>query len=183
MKGLVSLVGAGPGDPELLTLRAVERLRAADLVLYDALVDRFSLRHAPQARWAYVGKRSGRHSISQQTIERVMIRRALAGERVVRLKSGDPFVFGRGGEEAEALVAARGRGYDSVRHLRLASGLGLAGPLDPYLLTNQFEAWLNLARDPIAWEPIARCLWVSLLWGTSFLAAAWAIFTRRDVLS
>ena len=67
--------------------------------------------------------------------------------------------------------------------LRLASGLGLAGPLDPYLLTNQFEAWLNLTRDPIAWEPIARSLWVSLLWGSFFLAAAWAVFTRRDVLS
>jgi len=67
--------------------------------------------------------------------------------------------------------------------LRLASGLGLAGPLDPYLLTNQFEAWLNLARDPIAWEPIARSIWVSLLWGTCFLTAAWAVFTRRDVLS
>ena len=67
--------------------------------------------------------------------------------------------------------------------LRLASGLGLSGPLDPYLLTNQFEAWLNLARDPISWEPIARSLWVSLLWGTCFLAAAWAVFIRRDVLS
>src|SRR5215213_3414484 len=67
--------------------------------------------------------------------------------------------------------------------LRLASGLGLAGPLDPYLLTNQFEAWLNLTRDPIAWEPIVRSLWVSLLWGASFLAAAWAIFTSRDVLT
>jgi uroporphyrin-III C-methyltransferase/precorrin-2 dehydrogenase/sirohydrochlorin ferrochelatase len=106
MIGLVSLVGAGPGDPELLTLRAVSRLRAADLVLYDALVDRAALRHAPQARWAYVGKRKGRHSIAQETIERVMIRRALRGERVVRLKSGDPFVFGRGGEEALALAAA-----------------------------------------------------------------------------
>ena len=106
MIGLVSLVGAGPGDPELLTLRAVDRLRAADLVLYDALVDRAALRHAPQARWAYVGKRAGRHSIEQETIERVMIRRALRGERVVRLKSGDPFVFGRGGEEALALAAA-----------------------------------------------------------------------------
>lgn len=104
--GLVSLVGAGPGDPELLTMRAVARLRAADLVLYDALVDRAALRHAPHARWAYVGKRAGRHSISQETIERIMIRRALAGERVVRLKSGDPFVFGRGGEEALALAAA-----------------------------------------------------------------------------
>ena len=74
--GLVSLVGAGPGDPELLTMRAVARLRAADLVLYDALVDRAALRHAPRARWAYVGKRAGRHSIAQETIERVMIRRA-----------------------------------------------------------------------------------------------------------
>jgi uroporphyrin-III C-methyltransferase / precorrin-2 dehydrogenase / sirohydrochlorin ferrochelatase len=106
MTGLVSLVGAGPGDPELLTIRAVDRLRVADLVLYDALVDRASLRHAPQARWAYVGKRAGRHSIEQETIERVMIRRALRGERIVRLKSGDPFVFGRGGEEALALAAA-----------------------------------------------------------------------------
>ena len=106
MIGLVSLVGAGPGDPELLTLRAVNRLREADLVLYDALVDRAALRHAPHARWAYVGKRAGRHSIAQETIERVIIRRALRGERVVRLKSGDPFVFGRGGEEALALAAA-----------------------------------------------------------------------------
>ena len=104
--GLVSLVGAGPGDPELLTLRAVARLQAADLVLYDALVDRTALRHAPHARWAYVGKRAGRHSISQEIIQRLMIRRALGGERVVRLKSGDPFVFGRGGEEALALAAA-----------------------------------------------------------------------------
>ena len=106
MRGFVSLVGAGPGDPDLLTLRAVDRLRAADLVLYDALVDRAALRHAPQARWAYVGKRAGRHSIAQQTIERVMIRRAFRGERIVRLKSGDPVVFGRGGEEALALAEA-----------------------------------------------------------------------------
>ena len=104
--GLVSLVGAGPGDPELLTLRAVARLAAADLVLFDALVDEAALKHAPRARWAFVGKRAGRHSISQETIERVMIRSALRGERVVRLKSGDPFVFGRGGEELNALVRA-----------------------------------------------------------------------------
>jgi len=96
----------GARRPELLTIRAVDRLRAADLVLYDALVDRAALRHAPQARWAYVGKRAGRHSIEQETIERVMIRRALRGERIVRLKSGDPVVFGRGGEEALALAAA-----------------------------------------------------------------------------
>ena len=67
--------------------------------------------------------------------------------------------------------------------LRLASSLGLAGPLDPYLLTNQFEAWLNLTRDPINWEPIIRSAWVSLLWAGAFFAAAWAVFVRRDVLS
>lgn len=67
--------------------------------------------------------------------------------------------------------------------LRLASSLGLAGPLDPYLLTNQFEAWINLTRDPINWEPIIRSAWVSLLWAAVFFAAAWAVFVRRDVLS
>ncbi len=104
--GRVTLVGAGPGDPELLTLRAVARLGEADVVFYDALVDRAALRYAPRARWAYVGKRAGRPSTSQATIQTLMIRRALRGERVVRLKSGDPFVFGRGGEEALALAAA-----------------------------------------------------------------------------
>ena len=106
MSGFVSLVGAGPGDPELLTLKAVSRLQAADLVLYDALVDPAVLRVAPQARWFYVGKRAGRKSMAQDTIERLMVRAARRGERVVRLKCGDPFVFGRGGEEALALVAA-----------------------------------------------------------------------------
>ncbi|MGE5049227.1 MAG: uroporphyrinogen-III C-methyltransferase [Deltaproteobacteria bacterium] len=104
--GLVSLVGAGPGDPELLTVRAVSRLGGADVVLYDALVDRAVLGHAPRARLFYVGKRAGRESMAQETIERLMIRRAMRGERVVRLKGGDPFVFGRGGEEALALAAA-----------------------------------------------------------------------------
>lgn len=66
--------------------------------------------------------------------------------------------------------------------LRLASGLGLAGPLDPYLITNQFEAWLNLTRDPIEWEPIVRSVWVSLLWTGVFLLAARTVFVRRDVL-
>jgi len=106
MIGRVSLVGAGPGDPELLTLRALKRLRDADIVFYDALVDRAALEHAPRARRAYVGKRAGRPSIEQSTIESLLIRHARRGERVVRLKSGDPFVFGRGGEEALALAAA-----------------------------------------------------------------------------
>jgi uroporphyrin-III C-methyltransferase len=105
-RGFVSLVGAGPGDPELLTLRAVARLREADLVLYDALAGREALRLAPRARWFYVGKRARRRSIAQESIERLMIQAARRGERVVRLKCGDPFVLGRGGEEALALARA-----------------------------------------------------------------------------
>jgi len=104
--GTVSLVGAGPGDPELLTRRAYLRLADADLVLYDALVSPAVLELAPRAQRFYVGKRAARRSIGQDTINRLMIRAARRGRRVVRLKAGDPFVFGRGGEEALALDAA-----------------------------------------------------------------------------
>jgi uroporphyrin-III C-methyltransferase/precorrin-2 dehydrogenase/sirohydrochlorin ferrochelatase len=106
MSGYVWLVGAGPGDPDLMTRRAARVLGEADLVLYDALVDPRALDLAPQARRFPVGKRAGRPSIRQETINRLMVRAALRGQRVVRLKCGDPFVLGRGGEEALALVAA-----------------------------------------------------------------------------
>ena len=119
MSGFVSLVGAGPGDPELLTLRAVNRLRDADLVLYDALVERDVVELAPRARRFYVGKRAGRHSIDQDGIHTLMIRAAKRGERVVRLKCGDPFVLGRGGEEALALDTA-GVAYEVVPGLSSA---------------------------------------------------------------
>jgi uroporphyrin-III C-methyltransferase/precorrin-2 dehydrogenase/sirohydrochlorin ferrochelatase len=104
--GFVSLVGAGPGDPALLTRAAAERLARADVVLYDALVDPAVLRLAPRAHRFHVGKRAGRPSVSQRAIERLLVRAARRGKRVVRLKCGDPFVFGRGGEEAQALAAA-----------------------------------------------------------------------------
>jgi len=105
--GLVSLVGAGPGDPELLTVKAVRRLTEADLVLYDALVEPAALLHAPRAQRFYVGKRCGRHAFSQEEINRALVGAGRRGRRVVRLKCGDPFVLGRGGEEALALAAAR----------------------------------------------------------------------------
>lgn len=101
--GHVWLVGAGPGDPGLLTLNAAQALSQADLVLYDALVSPAILRHAPaSAELRFAGKRSGAHGISQAGIEELIVAEALAGRRVVRLKGGDPFVFGRGGEEALA---------------------------------------------------------------------------------
>jgi len=105
-RGHVSLVGAGPGDPGLLTRKAIARLRTADLVLYDALIDDRILRYARKAQRFFVGKRAGRHAMTQQTIHSVMIRAARRRRRVVRLKGGDPFVFGRGGEEALALQQA-----------------------------------------------------------------------------
>jgi uroporphyrin-III C-methyltransferase len=109
----VSLVGAGPGDPGLLTRTAIARLRAADLVLYDALIGEGILRYARKAQRFFVGKRAGRHAMSQEAIHALMIRAARRGRRVVRLKGGDPFVFGRGGEEALALQRA-GITYDVV---------------------------------------------------------------------
>ena len=104
--GFVSLVGAGPGDSDLWTVRALRRIQQADLVLYDALVDAEALRQATSAQCFCVGKRAGRASVRQDTIHRLMIRAARQGKRVVRLKGGDPFVFGRGGEEALALAHA-----------------------------------------------------------------------------
>jgi len=104
--GRVSLVGAGPGDPELLTIKAVRAIRAATVLLVDDLVGDSVLRYARRgARIVHVGKRGGCASTPQAFIEKLMAAEALQGERVVRLKGGDPFVFGRGGEEAEHLRA------------------------------------------------------------------------------
>ena len=105
--GKVFLVGAGPGDPELLTVKAVKAIRAADVLLVDDLVHDDILAYAQDsARVIHVGKRGGCKSTPQEFIERLMIAEAGQGRTVVRLKGGDPFVFGRGGEECESLRAA-----------------------------------------------------------------------------
>jgi uroporphyrin-III C-methyltransferase len=106
-QGFVSLVGAGPGDPELLTVKGLRRLREADVVVYDALVNPDLLNECrADAELIYAGKRAGQPARTQASINALLIAKARAGLRVVRLKGGDPFVFGRGGEEAEALQAA-----------------------------------------------------------------------------
>ena len=105
-RGRVSLVGAGPGDPELLTIKAVRAIRSATVLLVDDLVGEGVLRYARRsARIVHVGKRGGCRSTPQAFIEKLMAAEALKGERVVRLKGGDAFVFGRGGEELESLRA------------------------------------------------------------------------------
>jgi len=103
----VALVGAGPGDPGLITVRGLGLLRRADVVVYDRLVDRRLLAEAPRARRIFAGKASSAHTLPQEQINALLVRHARRGRRVVRLKGGDPFVFGRGGEEAEALARAR----------------------------------------------------------------------------
>jgi len=105
-KGEVWLVGAGPGDAGLLTLHAVEALRAADVVVHDALVSAEVLEYASGAELVFLGKRGGQPSPKQPEINARLIAEAQAGKRVVRLKGGDPFMFGRGAEEVLALVAA-----------------------------------------------------------------------------
>ena len=101
------LVGAGPGDPGLMTRRSLELISTADAVLYDRLIPPGALEGArPDAELRYVGKEPGRPAVSQEEINELLVELGRAGRRVVRLKGGDPFVFGRGGEEAEALAAA-----------------------------------------------------------------------------
>jgi uroporphyrinogen III methyltransferase/synthase len=106
-RGVVYLVGAGPGDPGLMTVRGAELVASADVILYDRLISQAALSGAREdAELVYVGKRPGAPEIPQSEIETTMVERARAGGSVVRLKGGDPFVFGRGGEEAETLAAA-----------------------------------------------------------------------------
>ncbi len=98
--GFVSLVGAGPGDPDLLTVKAVKRIRTADVIVFDRLVSQEILDLAsPTAEMVYVGKKLDHHFVPQDEINQILVDQAKLGKHVVRLKGGDPFIFGRGGEE------------------------------------------------------------------------------------
>jgi uroporphyrinogen III methyltransferase/synthase len=161
----VHLVGAGPGDPGLLTLRAVELIAAADVVLYDRLIPPEALRHArADAELVYVGKQGGGPQMAQEEIDRLLVEHGGAGRRVVRLKGGDPFVFGRGGEEALVLraagvefeivpgvtagVAAPAYAGIPVTQRELASGVAfVTGHEDPDKPDSALD-WAALARFP-----------------------------------
>ena len=165
MSANVFLVGAGPGDPGLLTLRAVELLGSADVVLYDRLIPPGALKHArPEAELVYVGKQGGGPQMPQEEIDRLLVEHGRSGKRVVRLKGGDPLVFGRGGEEALRLreagigfeivpgitagVAAPAYAGIPVTHRELASGVAfVTGHEDPDKPESALD-WAALARFP-----------------------------------
>lgn len=120
--GTVTLAGAGPGDPELLTVKAVKALQAARLVLYDHLVSPAVLEYlSPDAERIYVGKESSRHTLPQESIIELMVQLARSGRSLLRLKGGDGYIFGRGGEEAQAL-AAQGIPFSVIPGLTAAQG-------------------------------------------------------------
>lgn len=157
----VWLVGAGPGDPELLTLKAARVLASADVVVHDHLVAPEILARLPRrAERIYAGKQRGRHTFTQEEINRLLVRLARRGKRVVRLKGGDPFIFGRGGEEALALARA-GIAFEVVPGITAATGVAAAAgiPLTHRAIAQACVLVTGSRRkgDPdLDWKSLAR---------------------------
>ena len=169
--GTVWLVGAGPGDPGLLTLLALHGLKAADVIVYDALVDERILTLAnPKARLIHAGKRGGRPSPAQADISRTLVEEAKKSLRVLRLKGGDPFVFGRGGEEALALAEA-GIGFRLVPGITAGiGGLAYAGIPATHRDVNSAVAFItghaasgDVPGD-VDWESLSRSVPVLVIY-------------------
>ena len=160
--GRVAIVGAGPGDPKLITVRGLELLRSADVVVHDRLVSPKLLDEAPlHARRVFVGKACGAHALPQSEINALLIAEAGRGHRVVRLKGGDPFVFGRGGEEALALAEA-GVPFEIVPGVTSAVAVPAAAgiPLTHRGVASSFAVFTGHrqvgADSAIDWERLAR---------------------------
>ncbi len=157
MSGKVFLVGAGPGDPELITLKAIKALKLADVVLVDDLVNIAILEHCPQARLVHVGKRGGCKSTPQHFINRMLIALAEQGQLVVRLKGGDPFLFGRGGEEMLALLNA-GIEYEVISGI--TSGIAVPASMGIPITHREFTHGVTMFTghtqdgEPLNWRAL-----------------------------
>lgn len=172
-RGIVHLVGAGPGDPRLITVLGLDLLRQADVVVYDRLVSKDLVAQArPEAEKIFVGKESGGHSYPQEEINALLVHHAQAGRRVVRLKGGDPFVFGRGGEEALACAEA-GVPWEAVPGVTSALGVpARAGiPVTHREISGGFAVVTGhcLEGDRQDWENLARVDTLVILMGLSRL--------------
>ncbi|MFC5653122.1 uroporphyrinogen-III C-methyltransferase [Paenibacillus solisilvae] len=160
--GTVYIVGAGPGDPELITVKAMRRIQSADVVLYDRLANAELLGYARQdAELVYCGKAPHAHAMPQEQINETLIAYALEGKNVVRLKGGDPFVFGRGGEEAMAL-AAKGIAYEIVPGITSAIGAAAAAgiPVTHRDYASSFACVTGSRchgdKSPVRWDLLAH---------------------------
>jgi uroporphyrin-III C-methyltransferase len=173
VSGIVYLVGAGPGDPELITVKGLRCLQRADVVVYDRLASPDLLDEAPaRARRVYAGKSPGREALRQEEIEALLVRHARAGRVVVRLKGGDPFVFGRGGEEALACAAAGipcevVPGVSSAVAAPASAGI----PLTHRGVASGFAVVTGhcLGEDRVDWAALARIETLVVLMGASRL--------------
>ncbi|APW45358.1 uroporphyrinogen-III C-methyltransferase [Rhodoferax antarcticus] len=160
-KGFVYIVGVGPGPADLMTLRALDRLKRAHIVVHDRLITQDVLDQIPaSAERLYVGKALGNHSVPQEQINALLVQHAQAGRQVVRLKGGDPFVFGRGGEEVQALQA-EGIGFEVVPGVTAASGCSMSAgiPLTHRNLAGScvfLPGHLADDRDAYDWAALAR---------------------------
>lgn len=170
-KGLVWLLGAGPGDPGLLTLHGLNALRQADVIVYDALVDERILEwRGKDTELVYAGKRGGKPSAKQRDISLKLIALATSGKRVLRLKGGDPFVFGRGGEEAQTLIAAGITVRVTPGITAGVGGLAYAGIPATHRDVNQSITFLTghdqsgLAPSAIDWDALAKSAQVIVMY-------------------
>jgi uroporphyrin-III C-methyltransferase/precorrin-2 dehydrogenase/sirohydrochlorin ferrochelatase len=177
-QGSVAIVGAGPGDPDLLTFKALRRLQEADVVLYDKLIGPEIIDYARRdAERIYVGKTKANHSKTQVEINALMAEHALAGRRVVRLKGGDPFIFGRGGEEMDYLQA-RGIAVEVVPGVTAAAGCAAAAGI-PLTLRGTALAVTFLTGHARDGEPDLD--WASLAGGKQTLAVYMGVSTAGSV--
>ena len=180
----LTVVGAGPGDVELITLKAVRALNEADVVLYDALVAPELLRHAPEAEHIFVGKRKGCYAYRQEQINELIVERALTCGHVVRLKGGDPFVFGRGAEEM-AFAAARGLNVAMVPGISSAIAVPATQhiPVTKRAASESFWVITGTTRDHRLSEDVALAAksnaTVVILMGMAKLGAISALFKKE----
>ena len=175
-QGIVYLVGAGPGDPDLITVKAVQCLKQADVVIYDFLAAPKLLKYAREdAEIIYVGKKGGAHTLPQKEINTLLVQKAKEGHIVARLKGGDPFVFGRGGEEAEELARA-GITFEIVPGVTSAvAAPAYAGIPLTHRRYNTSVAFITGHEDPTKEESTID--WSKLATGVGTLVFLWVLRT------